>query len=145
MDKEKRDREHEEICKVLNSGWKGSDDDDTTDDGFIYDDDDDDDDGRKKKHDDTDFFPVTSTAEEQRRLIDNNLNPVLLAMIDRHRKIFMAKAFPPVQEDAADYMLWCRPQAELDYIIHVLNNWQEGVRLKEVPPGPERDRLAKFR
>jgi hypothetical protein len=108
----------------------------------LYDDDDDNDgDDKRKKHGDKpDFFPVASTAEKQ-RLIDN-LNPVLLVMIDHHRKIFMAKAFPPVQEDAADYMLWCRPQEKVDYIVLVLCNWQEGVHLKQVLPGPERDRLA---
>ncbi len=107
----------------------------------LYDDDNDDGDDKRKKHGDKpDFFRVTSTAEEQ-RLIDN-LNPVLLTMIDHHHKIFMAKAFPPVQEDAADYMLWCHPQEKVDYIVHVLSNWQEGVRLKQVSPGPERDCLA---
>lgn len=137
MDKEKREKE-QEFRKIIESGWKGSDDESTSDEDDVYD---------KmfntKKKDDVDFVPVTSTAEEQ-RVIDQ-LNPVLLAMIERHRKIFMDKAFPPVADDAADYMLWCRPQEEVDYIVHVLSNWQEGVQLKQVPPGPERDSLAKFR
>jgi hypothetical protein len=137
-DKENRQREHEEFRKILERGWKGSDDESTSDEDDVYDNM-----FNTKKKDDVDFVPVTSTAEEQ-RLIDH-LNPVLLAMIERHRKIFMAKAFPPVQDDAADYMLWCHPQEEVDYIIHVLSNWQEGVQLKQVPPGPEKDRLATFR
>lgn len=56
-----------------------------------------------------------------------NENPVVQAMVQRHRDIFMSRAFPPSQTDDVDNLLWCRPQEEHDYIEHVLTHWQTGV------------------
>jgi hypothetical protein len=111
----------------------------------LYFDDDDDRSHHNSANDDdkdTDYVPITSSASEH-KLSDRN-NPVLMAMVQRHREIFMARAFPLLQPDDADYMVWCRPQEELNYIIHVLDNWQVGVNLKQVDPGPEKEQLSKF-
>ncbi len=38
----------------------------------------------------------------------------------------------------------CRPQEELDLIAYGISNWKLGINLKEMEPGPERDRLTIF-
>ncbi len=63
----------------------------------------------------------------------------------KHHEIFMARAFPPNQDDEGDGMLLCCLQAELDYIAHVVMNWQAGIQVKEMENGPEQDRFAQFR
>ncbi len=70
----------------------------------------------------------------------------------RHRKAFMAKAFPDlgnknhanVQTQSASIKT-CRPQSEVDYIIHVLNNWEKGTEVNRMAPGFKKDRLVHFR
>ncbi len=68
-------------------------------------------------------------------------------MIERHRAVFMERAFATQDGDDggdAEGFYLCRPQRELDLIAYVLMNWQTGVSLKEIEPGPEKDRLTKF-
>ncbi len=65
-------------------------------------------------------------------------------LVEKLHEIFMARTFPPNQDDEGDGMLLCHPQAELDYIVHVVTNWQAGIQVKEMEKVPERDRLAKF-
>jgi hypothetical protein len=76
------------------------------------------------------------------------------AAVAAHRLEFMQRAFPPqpanagkakTQGAAAASIKACRPQGEVDYIVYVLMNWQVGVRLTELNPGTERDRLGCFR
>ena len=71
----------------------------------------------------------------------------------RHREAFMAKAFPielgikshtSVQVQSGSTKT-CRPQSEVDYIIHVINHWEKGTEVNKLPPGPDRDRLVQFR
>ena len=71
-----------------------------------------------------------------------------------HRLEFMQRDFPhqpanvgkaKTQGAAAASIKACRPQSEVDYIVYVLMNWQVGVRLTELNPGTERDRLGCFR
>jgi hypothetical protein len=38
----------------------------------------------------------------------------------------------------------CRLQSEVDYIMYILMHWQVGVKLTDMNPGTERDRLQKF-
>ena len=67
-----------------------------------------------------------------------------MAMVQRHREIFMARAFPPSESDEAHNLLSCGPQQEHDYIEHVHTHWQAGVNLKQMEPGSEKDKLIKF-
>ena len=69
-----------------------------------------------------------------------------------HRKAFMEKAFPVVPNQVhrnaqvqSASMKSCRPKSEVDYIIHVLNHWEKGTVVKEMDPGPEKDRLVSCR
>jgi hypothetical protein len=68
-------------------------------------------------------------------------------MIERHRAVFMERAFatPDVDDggDAKGFHL-CRPQRELDLIAYVVMNWQTGISLKEMEPDPDKDQLTKF-
>ena len=133
--------------KIIERGWESSGDDDTTDNGFVYNNEDDHHSSHSRNDqvaNDTDFLPVPFSEEQ--KLIDKN-NPILQALIAKHRDIFIDRAFvsPDADdEDVKDCMLWCRPQQELNYIIHVLQNWQVGVKLKQLPPGPEKMQLALF-
>jgi hypothetical protein len=68
-------------------------------------------------------------------------------MIERHRAVFMERAFAtPDSDDVGDVEGFhlCRPQRELDLIAYIVMNWQTGVSLKEMEPGPEKDWLTKF-
>ncbi len=136
------------------------DDDDDDDDGCGDKDEDDDDDddaddddardgGKHGKRDDTDFLPVTALASDEQDMLRQRMkdqkNAVLQKLIARHREVFIARAFPTLAEDGEDYMLWCRPQQELNYIIHVLSNWRVGVSLKAMTPGQEKENIANFR
>jgi hypothetical protein len=65
----------------------------------------------------------------------------------------MQRAFPPkpandgkkkTQGAAAALITACRPQREVDYIMYVLMHWQVGVKLSDMNPGTERDRLTKI-
>ncbi len=76
------------------------------------------------------------------------------AVAAAHWLEFMQRAFPPqpanvgkakTQGAAAASIKACRPQSEVDYIVYILMHWQVGVRLTEVNPGTERDRLQSFR
>ncbi len=75
------------------------------------------------------------------------------AVVAVHWLEFMQRAFPPqpanvgmtiTQGAAAASIKACRPQSEVDYIVYTLMNWQVGVRLTELNPGTERDRLQLF-
>jgi len=115
---------------------------------ILLDDDDDDNDIGTASHGtgkDDDYVPITSAAANNDAAPDFDDNPVTLAMLQRHREIFMQRAFPPDMPADEDNLLWCRPQEEHEYIIHVIQNWQYGVNLKQMPPGPAREKLVKFR
>jgi hypothetical protein len=101
-----------------------------------------------------DVLPVTDapfgvTQRDKRRLAEFNTGTVVVA----HRLEFMQRAFPPqpanvgktkTQGASAASIKACRPQSEVDYIVYILINWQVGVRLTELNPGTERDRLQSF-
>ena len=53
----------------------------------------------------------------------------------------MARAFPLTERDN---LVWCHPQEEINYVEYVLTNWQDGVNIKQMPAGPERDKLVQF-
>ena len=63
-------------------------------------------------------------------------------MIERHRTVFMERAFAPLDGDAGCEMegfhLY-RPQEELDLIAFGISNWQPSINLKEMEPDPERE------
>lgn len=111
--------------------------------------------GEHHSRNDPDFFNTTSGTDHDLPLPEDEDNPLLQEMIEKHRRLFMARAFPPIPVDEGDEDvedkeekdkgLWCRPQEELDYIVFVLSNWQTGVNLKFMPAGPEKDKLTKFR
>jgi hypothetical protein len=101
-----------------------------------------------------DVLPVTDAPfgvkqREERCLAEFNMATVLAA----HPLEFMQRAFPPqpanvgkkkTQGTAAASIKACRPQSEVDYIMYILMHWQVSVRLTDVNPGTERDRLQKF-
>jgi hypothetical protein len=101
--------------------------------------------------DEDDVLPVTDapfgvTQRDVRHLAEFNTAAAVVA----HWLEFMQRAFPPqptnagkvkTQGAAAASIKACRPQSEVDYIVYVLMNWQVGVRLTELNPGTERDRL----
>ena len=114
--------------------------------------DDHDDDGHESPDDsqppdkDADYVPITAAAADDVSSAGRKkIAGVHSLLVEKHREIFMARAFPPNQDDEGDGMLLCRPQSELDYIAHVVTNWQAGIQVKEMEKGPERDRLAQFR
>ncbi len=108
------------------------------------------------KYDDEDnVLPVTDapfgvTQRDARRLAEFNT----AAAVAAHRLEFIQRAFPPqpanvgkakTQGAATASIKACRPQSEVDYIVYVLMNWQVSIRLTELNPGTERDRLGRFR
>jgi hypothetical protein len=38
----------------------------------------------------------------------------------------------------------CRLQSEMEYISYHLMHWQEGIKIHDLDPGNERDRLVSF-
>ncbi len=105
--------------------------------------------------DEVDVLPVTDapfgvTQWDGRCLAEFNTTAAVAA----HWLEFMQRAFLPqpanigkakTQGAAAASIKACRLQSEIDYIVYVLMNWQVGVRLTELNPGTERDRLQGFR
>ena len=65
----------------------------------------------------------------------------------------MERAFPPDAEEVlfdnpqkkSASILAGRPQAELDYILYVVREWQFGVSVNTMSPGPDKDQLVEFR
>jgi hypothetical protein len=49
----------------------------------------------------------------------------------------------PQSKSAA--ILTCRPKSELDYITYVVDNWQVGVKVRDMDEGYDRDALVHFR
>jgi hypothetical protein len=111
--------------------------------------------GDDKDDKDIDFVAITDNAMEtdDQETGSSGREDILHGMKLRHRQAFIAKAFPEqlgrlppansqVQSGA---MKACRPQAELDYIIHVIEHWEIGTEAKKLPPGPARDKLILFR
>ena len=104
-----------------------------------------------------DFFPITDKATDKtdKRMsgLDDNIgDDIGKGMRLAHRKAFMEKAFPVVPNQVhcnaqvqSASMKSCRPKSKVDYIIHVLNHWEKGTVVKEMDPGPEKDRLVNFR
>jgi hypothetical protein len=104
--------------------------------------------------DEEDVFPVTDAPfgvrqRDKRRLAEFNTATIVAG----HRLKFMQRAFPPqpanvgkktTQGAAAASIKACRPQSEVDYIMHTLMHWQVGIRLTDLNPGTERDRLKTF-
>jgi hypothetical protein len=101
-----------------------------------------------------DVLPVTDAPygvrqQDNRRLAEFNTATVVVA----HQLEFMQRAFPPqpanvgkkkTQGAAAASIEACRPQSEVDYIMYILMHWQVGIRLTDLNPGTERDRLKTF-
>ncbi len=77
----------------------------------------------------------------------SHLFDVKREMIERHKAVFMERAFATQDDDDggdAEGFHLCRPQRELDLIAQVVMNWQTDVCLKEMEPGPKKDWLTKF-
>ena len=105
-------------------------------------------------NDEEDVLPVTDTPfgvrqRDKKRLAEFNTATVVAA----HQLEFMQRAFPPqpanvgkkkTQGAAAASINACRPQSEVDYILHILMHWQVGIQLTDLNPGTERDRLQWF-
>ncbi len=101
-----------------------------------------------------DVLPVTDAPFgvrqwDKRRLAEFNTGTVVAA----HWLECMQRAFPlepanvgkkKTQGAAAASIKACTPQSEVDYIVYILMNWQVGIRLTELNPGTERDRLQSF-
>jgi hypothetical protein len=94
--------------------------------------------------------PFGVRQRDARCLAEFNTATVVAA----HWLEFMQRAFPPqpanvgkakTQGAATTSIKACRPQSEVDYIVYILMHWQVGIRLTELNPGTERDRLQFFR
>jgi hypothetical protein len=99
--------------------------------------DDNDDDGHQSPDDseppakDVDYVPITAAAANDVSFLGiKKVAGVHSPLVEKHREIFMACAFPPNQDNEGDEMLLCHPQSELDYIAHVVTNWQAGIQVK---------------
>ena len=110
-----------------------------------------DDDG-DKYDDDDDLIPVTdgpifATAQDaEEELV---IATKAAELVEKHCQEFMKRAFSvralsnDVPLHTASAMIkMCRPQKDLDYIIHVLKNWQVCVNIKTMVPCPERHRIS---
>jgi hypothetical protein len=107
-----------------------------------------------KYNDKENVLPVTDAPfgekqREQRSLATFNTATVIAT----HHLKFMQRAFPPrpadegkkkTQGGTAASITACRPQSELDYIMYVLMHWQVGIKLTDMNPGTEMDRLKRF-
>ena len=110
-----------------------------------------DDDGGDKYDNEDDFIPATDGPIQQDAVDDMFIAEKAAELIEKHRQEFMKRAFS-VRTLAADVPLttasasikMCRPQQDIDYIIHVLQNWRVGVNIKLMDPCPERDNICKF-
>jgi hypothetical protein len=68
-------------------------------------------------------------------------------MIESNKAVFMERAFATQDgDDGGDVEGFhlCRPQKELDLIAYIVMNWQIGINLKKMEPGPEKDWVTKF-
>jgi hypothetical protein len=71
---------------------------------------------------------------------------------EQHRKAFYLKAFPPVNphqvfakpQSKSASMAACCPKAEVDYIKHVIQNWDKGTEICNMEDGEEKNRLLSF-
>ena len=91
------------------------------------------DDGADKYDNEDDFIPATDGPIQQDAVGDMFIAEKAAELIEKHRQEFMKRAFS-VRTLAADVPLttasasikMCRPQQDIDYIIHVLQNWRVG-------------------
>jgi hypothetical protein len=74
--------------------------------------------------------------------------------VARHRAAFMERAFPPVTAErrqpvshqvAISQMGKVRSKEDFDRIVNVVQNWRREIKLKEMDPGYEKQRLSAFR
>ena len=83
---------------------------------------------------------------DQRKINFDTYNQIdqdnVYAMVARHREVFMERAF---REGTGAGNVICRPQAELDNIIFVLENWHVKENLHAMEDGEMKDALVKFR
>ncbi len=107
-----------------------------------------------KYNDKEDVLSFTNVAfgekqRERRRLAALNT----AAIIKAHCLEFMQRTFPSkpavaekkkTQGATAESITACRPQSKVDYIIYDLTHWQVGVKIHQLDPGSERDRLMRF-
>jgi hypothetical protein len=112
------------------------------------------DDGGDKYDDEDDIIlatdgPILTTAQDA--AADLFIAEKAAELIKKHRHKFMNRAFF-VRALAANVSLttasasikMCRPQKDIDYIIHVLKNWCVGVNIKVMDPCHERDSISKY-
>ncbi len=74
-------------------------------------------------------------------------------VVAAHQLEFMQRDFPPksandgkkkTQGAAAASIKACRRQSEVKYIMYIVMHWQVGIRLSNMNPGTERDRLQEI-
>jgi hypothetical protein len=65
------------------------------------------------------------------------------AFVRQHRAVFMEQAFGPGKTRASNEL--CKPQAELDRIVSVLENWEPHVNLKSVEDVQRQKQIRTFR
>ena len=100
-------------------------------------------DGNQEKDIIEDFIPITNKA------MDNDFqgmeDDISHGIKMRHRKAFMAKVIPDLgdkyqnSQSQSASIKSCRPQSEVDYIVHVIDHWEKGTEVNKLPPGPDRD------
>ena len=102
---------------------------------------------------DIDYIPVTDNAQQcTKDVMDLKDSVESKELTELHCKVFMERAFPPEKgsktysntQKKSGSILACRLQAEMDYIVYVIKNWQVGVEAKFMANGIERDELLAF-
>jgi hypothetical protein len=104
-----------------------------------------------KEDKEADYVPITNKASSN--LLDENTWEEDPRVVDKHRKAFYLKAFPPPNPDKefvksqskSASIPQCRPQTELDHIKYVVENWQVGTEIRTMQNGPDKTALLDFR
>ncbi len=103
---------------------------------------------------DEDIDPITNAAinhdKEERRFAVFDMTLV----VEVHCKEFMQRELPAqpqhsdatgrLQGTAAASITGCRPQKEVTYIIYVLLQWDDSVKIQDMTPGPEKGKFVDF-
>lgn len=119
---------------------------DGSDDDYVEREEDEDEDNDNDDHAPGDANADTSAAVDSKYGWEQDTAPGFTdaaAMIARHREVFMERAFGGDEEQANNVI--CRPQAELNEIIFILEHWKVGVSLKAIKNPEEFRVIKKFR
>ena len=104
-----------------------------------------------KEDKEADYVPITNDASSN--LMEGKTLEQDPLILEKHRKAFYLKAFPPQDPDKefeksqakSASIPQCRPQTEVDHIKYVVENWQVGTEICTMQDGPGKSALLHFR